>query len=136
MLIYASSVTYQIDFSSTDIAVREVVLEVHLDLVVHLEDHHQVYLGPLNQAKVDPRDHPDLMSNCCELVGEGLLEHLDLQARQQSLEVEEEYCYCKWADYSGTRDTADIVDTGVPLPVGAVVEDCHCLFVGLGMSLD
>ena len=109
------------------------VLEVHLG--VHLVDH-QVYLeDPLNRARVDPHDRPDLTSNCCELVGVGLQERPDLQARQRSLEVEEEYCCCIWADYFETMDTADIVDTAVPLSPG-VVEDCRCLSIGLGMSLD
>ena len=71
---------------------REEVLEELLDLGVHLEDHHQVYLDPLNQAMVDPHDRPDLTSNCCEQVGVGHQERPDLQALNQSLEVEEEYC--------------------------------------------
>ena len=116
--------------------VREVGLEVLLDLGVHLEDHHQVYLDPLNQAMVVPHDRPDLTSNCCEQFGVGLQERPDLQARQRNLEVEEEYCYCIWADYFATTGIADIVDTAGPLPPGAVAEDCHCLSVGLGMSLD
>ena len=85
-------ISYQTDFSSTDTMVREVGLEVLLDPEVHLEDHHQGYLDPLNQAMVDPHDRPDLTSNCCEQVGVGHQERPDLQALNQSLEVEEEYC--------------------------------------------
>ena len=127
--------TYQTDFSSKDTVVREVGLEELLDLAVHLEDHHQVRLGPLNQAKADPHDRPDLTSNCCEQVDVGHQERPDLQALQLSLEVEEEYCCYIWADYFATMGTVDIVDTAVPLSPG-VVEDCRCLSVGLGVCLD
>ena len=116
--------------------VREVGPEVLLGLAVHSDHLHQAYLVPLNQAMVDPHDRPDLTSNCCEQVGVGLQEHPDLQVRQRSLEVEEEYCYCIWADYFATTGTADIVDTAGPLPPGAVAEDCRCLSVGLGVYLD
>ena len=112
------------------------MLEELLDLGVHLEDHHQVYLDPLNQAMVDPHDRPDLTSNCCEQVDVGHLDRPDLQAPNWSQEVEEEYCCYRWADYFATRGTVDIVDTAVPLSPGAVVEDCHCLSVGLGVCLD
>jgi hypothetical protein len=110
-------------------------LEELLDLGVHLEDHHQVYLDPLNQAMVVPHDRPDLTSNCYELVDVVHQGRPDLQALQLNLEAEEEYCCYIWADYFATTDTADIVDT-VLLSPGAVVEDCRCLFVGLGMCLD
>ena len=116
--------------------VREVVLGVLLALEGRLEDRRQEYLDPWNRVMVDPHDRPDLTSNCCEQVGVGLQEHPDLQVRQRSLEVEEEYCYCIWADYFATTGTADIGDTAVPLSPGAVVEDCHCLSVGLGVYLD
>ena len=115
---------------------REVGLEELLDLGVHWEDHHQVYLDPLNQAKADPHDRPDLTSNCYEQVDVGLQERPDLQALQLSLEVEEEYCCYIWADYFATTDTADIVDTAVPLSPGAVVEECRGLSGGLGVYLD
>ena len=128
--------SYQTDFSSKDKVVREVGLEELLDLGVHLEDHHQVYLDPLNQAMVDPHDRPDLTSNCCEQVDVGHQERPDLPALPLSQEVEEEYCCYRWADYFATRGTVDIVDTAVPLSPGAVVEDCHCLSVGLGVYLD
>ena len=59
---------------------RELGLEELLDLEVHLEDHHQVYLDPLNQARVDPHDRPDLTSNCCEQVDVGHPGCPDLQA--------------------------------------------------------
>jgi hypothetical protein len=72
--------------------VREVGPEVLLDLAVRSDHLHQVYLVPLNQAMVDPHDRPDLTSNCCEQVGVGHQERPDLQALNQSLEVEEEYC--------------------------------------------
>ena len=113
---------------------KEAGLEELLDPGVRFADHHQVYLDPLNQARVDPHDRPDLTSNCCEQVDVGHQEHPDLLALQQSLEVEEEYCCYIWADYFATTDTADIVDT-VQLPPGAV-EDCRCLSVGLGVYLD
>ena len=115
---------------------REVGLEELLDLGDRLEDHHQAYLDPLNQAMVDPHDRPDLTSNCCEQVDVGHLDRPDLQAPNWSQEVEEEYCCYRWADYFATMGTVDIVDTVAPLSPGAVVEDCHCLSVGLGVCLD
>ena len=45
-------------------------------------------------------------------------------------------CCYRWADYFATMGTVDIVDTVAPLSPGAVVEDCHCLSVGLGVYLD
>ena len=115
---------------------REVGPEVLLDLAVRSDHLHQVYLVPLNQAMVDPHDRPDLTSNCCEQVDVGHQERPDLQALQLSLEVEEEYCCYKWADYFATMGTVDIGDTVVPLSPGVVVEDCRCLSVGLGVCLD